>query len=65
LIGRPFVQETINAAMQAMLDDYTPMSDMRASANYRMQVAQNLLQRFYLEHSDVNYPVRLEGNEHA
>jgi len=65
LIGRPFVQETINAAMQAILDDYTPMSDMRASANYRMQVAQNLLQRFYLEHSDVNYPVRLEGNEHA
>lgn len=65
LIGQPFVQQTISAGMHAMRDDYTPMSDMRASANYRMQVAQNLLQRFYLEHSDVDYPVRFQGNQHA
>jgi xanthine dehydrogenase iron-sulfur cluster and FAD-binding subunit A len=32
---------------------------MRASAAYRMRVAQNLLQRFFLEHNSTPYPVRL------
>jgi xanthine dehydrogenase small subunit len=35
--------------MQALERDFTPLSDMRASAGYRMQVAQNLLRRFWLE----------------
>jgi xanthine dehydrogenase small subunit len=35
--------------MVALPDDFTPLSDMRASAAYRMRVAQNLLLRFYLE----------------
>ena len=29
--------------------DFTPLTDMRASAGYRLQVAQNLLRRFWLE----------------
>jgi xanthine dehydrogenase small subunit len=32
-----------------MTNDFTPMSDMRASAEYRMQVAQNHLLRFWYE----------------
>ena len=59
LNGRSWSQTTINAAMQAMLKDYTPLTDMRATAGYRMRVAQNLLQRFFLEHTDNPYPVRL------
>jgi len=59
LNGKPWNQETINLAMQAMLDDYTPLTDMRATAGYRMRVAQNLLQRFFLEHTENPYPVRL------
>lgn len=59
LLGMAWDQESISAAMQALAEDFTPISDMRASAEYRMQVAQNLLQRFYLEHSDAPYPVRL------
>lgn len=59
IIGQPFLPDTIKAGMLAMRADYTPMSDMRASANYRMQVAQNLLQRFYLENSDVDYMTQL------
>jgi len=59
LKGRSWDQESTRLAMQAMEDDFTPISDMRASARYRMQVAQNLLQRFYLEHSEPPYPVRL------
>jgi xanthine dehydrogenase small subunit len=60
LEGKPWNQETINQAMQAMLKDFTPLTDMRASASYRTRVAQNLLQRFFLEQTAVPYPVRLD-----
>jgi xanthine dehydrogenase small subunit len=59
LNGSNWNQDTISNAMQALLNDFTPLTDMRASEQYRMQVAQNLLQRFYLENSDNPYPVRL------
>jgi xanthine dehydrogenase large subunit len=35
--------------MAALAQDYAPLSDMRASSSYRMQGAQNLLRRFWLE----------------
>jgi xanthine dehydrogenase small subunit len=47
LIGRDWTAATIEAAAQAMAGDFTPLSDMRASAAYRMQVAQNLLRRYF------------------
>jgi xanthine dehydrogenase small subunit len=59
LNGKRWNQATINEAMQAMAEDFRPLSDMRASAQYRMRVAQNLLQRFYLENTARPYPVRL------
>ena len=59
LEGNTWNQETIKQAMQAMLKDFTPLTDMRASAQYRMRVAQNLLQRFFLEQEPTPYPVRL------
>ncbi|MDH5538633.1 MAG: xanthine dehydrogenase small subunit [Rhizobacter sp.] len=49
LIGQAWDQASVDAAKVALTDDYKPLSDMRASAAYRMQVAQNLLQRFWLE----------------
>ena len=49
LVGQPWTQATVNAAKVALAEDFTPLSDMRASAAYRLQVAQNLLQRFWLE----------------
>jgi xanthine dehydrogenase small subunit len=39
----------MQAAMAALLEDYAPLSDMRASSAYRMRTAQNLLRRFWLE----------------
>ncbi|MBE0548798.1 MAG: xanthine dehydrogenase small subunit, partial [Rubrivivax sp.] len=36
-------------AMAALANDYAPLTDLRASAGYRLQVAQNLLRRFWLE----------------
>jgi xanthine dehydrogenase small subunit len=49
LLGRAWDQDAVEAAKAAMPQDFEPLSDMRASAAYRMQVAQNLLQRFWLE----------------
>jgi xanthine dehydrogenase small subunit len=40
-------QATVTTAMTALAQDFTPLSDMRASADYRMQSAQNMLQRAY------------------
>ena len=51
LIGNPWTTQTIDAAAARFADDYTPMSDMRASAEYRLQTAQNLLQRYFADMS--------------
>ena len=49
LVGRAWIEATVQSAMAALAHDYTPLGDMRASSVYRMQVAQNLLRRFWLE----------------
>ena len=49
LLGEAFTQQALEQAMAALEQDFTPIDDMRASAGYRIQVAQNLLQRFYHE----------------
>ena len=49
LTGKPWTQEAVDAARQALAEDFTPLSDMRASAAYRLQVAANLITRLWLE----------------
>ena len=49
LIGQPWRDDTVEAAAAALTDDFAPISDMRASAGYRLQVARNLLRKVYLE----------------
>lgn len=49
LLGRVWDEAAVQAAAAALASDFTPLSDMRASAAYRLQVAQNLLRRFWLE----------------
>ena len=49
LIGRPFDAAAAVAAAAALAADFTPMSDLRASAGYRLQVAGNLIRRAALE----------------
>ncbi len=49
LTGQPWTRETVEAAMTSMNRDFTPMTDMRASADYRMASARNLLLRYFLE----------------
>ncbi len=54
LRGQPFTEASIRAAMAALGQDFTPLSDMRASAAYRLTVAQNLLLRFYLRETAID-----------
>ena len=54
LIGKPWVEDTVEAALPAFAVDYQPISDMRASADYRLETARNLLRRAWLE--DIGVP---------
>ena len=47
--GAAWNEATIDAACAALAEDFTPISDMRASAGMRLVAVQNLLRRFYLE----------------
>ena len=51
LIGQPWSLETIEHAQLSFEADFAPISDMRASAQYRALVARNLLKRVYLDHA--------------
>jgi xanthine dehydrogenase small subunit len=51
LMGKPWSEETVLAARDAFDADYQPLTDWRASAEYRQLTAKNLLTRFYLETS--------------
>ncbi|MCP1648572.1 xanthine dehydrogenase small subunit [Pseudomonas nitroreducens] len=52
LRGRPFDDAAVAAAQAAIAQDFQPIDDLRASAAYRLKVAQNLLQRALLEWSE-------------
>jgi xanthine dehydrogenase small subunit len=59
LIGKPWSQASMESASHRIGEDYSPLSDMRASSGYRLQVAGNLLMRFYHEHSGAGAPCRV------
>ncbi|PIE14119.1 MAG: xanthine dehydrogenase small subunit [Rhodobacterales bacterium] len=53
LIGEPFGEAAFRAALPELSKDFTPLSDHRASGEYRMTIARNLLLRFWAEQSGV------------
>ena len=60
LRGSPWSSDSFERAASALVSDFTPLSDWRASSDYRMLSAQNLLRRFFLEHdSETTGPVQL------
>ena len=65
LVGNPWTLATVEAAMEAYQADFTPLSDMRASAEYRMLSARNLLKRFFLETTGAAAPVSVRRYEEA
>jgi xanthine dehydrogenase small subunit len=61
LIGQPWTRATIDAALTAFAHDFEPIDDMRASAAYRLRVAQNLLVRTFIERTAPDVATRLSG----
>ncbi len=59
LRGSPFDAESVERAREALLDDFQPIDDVRASAKYRMAVAQNLLSRLFIELNSPETPTRV------
>jgi xanthine dehydrogenase small subunit len=54
LVGKPWSAVTVEAALPAFAEDFQPLTDMRASKEYRLLAAQNLLRRFLLETTGQN-----------
>jgi len=51
LSGKPWTQATIDEVRDTLDEDFTPLTDWRATAAYRQLTAKNLLTRFFLETS--------------
>ena len=60
LIGQPWNEATLQAAQTAMADEFSPLSDLRASADYRRTILGQLLRRTWLE-STGHKTIRLEA----
>ena len=61
LTGAPFATDCFGAAAKALESDFQPLNDWRATAEYRMTAAKNLLRRFWLEQG-AGEPVRFESS---
>ena len=61
LIGKTWDEAAVAAAIAALAGDFTPLSDMRASAGYRLTIAGNLLRRFLIETTQPQVATRVAG----
>jgi len=57
LIGQSWSEATVEAAAQALVLDYTPLTDVRGSSAYRQAVAGNLLRRLWAHYANPEEPV--------
>ena len=44
-----FTEDIFLNAQNLIKDDFSPIDDMRASKNYRIEIAKNLLMKFFYE----------------
>lgn len=56
LLGKKWTDEAIEAAVEALKNDFNPIDDLRASAWYRGVVAANLLRGFFAETKETRIP---------
>ena len=61
LRGKPWSEPTIETAVRAFEQDFKPISDARASANYRLMTAKNLLRKYFAESQAPLAETRLVG----
>ncbi|MDT7514646.1 xanthine dehydrogenase small subunit [Rhodoferax mekongensis] len=60
LLGKPWSVATVKVAQATLRGEFSPISDMRASSAYRVEVLGNLLQRYWLESQGLT-AINLEG----
>ncbi|AZO49512.1 MAG: xanthine dehydrogenase small subunit [Mesorhizobium sp.] len=65
LLGKAWTEETVETAMAEYASDFTPLTDMRASAEYRALAAKNLLLRFFVETTGTRAPLQVSRYEAA
>jgi xanthine dehydrogenase small subunit len=65
LAGKPWTEAVVEAALDTYGEDFAPLSDMRASAEYRMLASRNLLLRFFAETQGGTVPVQVSRYEVA
>lgn len=65
LAGKPWNEETADAAVREITGEFAPIDDMRASAAYRRAALGNLLRRFHLETTGTRVLTRIENIEPA
>ena len=53
LLGQPWELASVDQAAEALARDFAPLSDMRASATYRLKAAQGMLARYFMEDQGV------------
>lgn len=63
LEGKDWNETEILQAAELFEQDYTPLSDMRASDSYRLLLCRNLLRRFYLESQSGVAAVRIKRHD--
>lgn len=59
LIGKPWSEDTVRGVLALFGDDFTPLSDMRASAEYRLEAARNMILRYF--HDISGTPIDIRG----
>lgn len=61
LLEAPYTEAAVSEAARALEDDFSPLTDLRASAAYRLAVARNLLRRDFIERTQPGVATRLAG----
>ena len=59
LHGSPWNTATVERACAALAQDFSPLSDFRASKEYRLLSAQNLLRKYFIEQQTPNVQTRV------
>jgi len=57
LLGKEWNQANIDEAMKEIHNDFEPLSDFRASKEYRSLTAANMLRRFFIEQNIHNHQI--------
>ena len=61
LTGRPWTQDALGDVDALIVQDFSPLSDFRGSAAYRLRASAGLLRRFQMETALAPPPIRLEA----